>query len=87
MCLFCLAARKEGDLAACYFGESGKNMHCRCKEHISKFNSKSAKVQSKSSFVKHLVSKHGGRDRNRSLMNILNLKYWKLLQDVLRREP
>ena len=26
---------------ASYYGESGKNMHCRSKEHVSKFNSKS----------------------------------------------
>ena len=40
-------------------------MHCRCKEHVSKFNSKSAKIQSESAFVKHLVSKHGGKYQNR----------------------
>ena len=39
---------------ACY-GESGKNMHCRSKEHVSKFNSKSEKVRSESPFFKHLM--------------------------------
>ena len=38
-CMVHLVAGKEGELATCYFGESGKYMHYRCKEHVSKFNS------------------------------------------------
>ena len=41
---------------ACYYGESAKNMHCRSKEHVSKFNSKSEKVRSESAFYKHLLN-------------------------------
>ena len=46
---------------ACYYGESAKNMHCRSKEHVSKFNSKSEKVRSESAFYKHLLNTHGGK--------------------------
>ena len=35
-------------------------MHCRLKEHISKFSSKTKKVQTESAFFKHLQSKHEG---------------------------
>ena len=49
-CLLCLQAENEGLMATNYYGESGKNMHCRAKEHISKFDSKSQKLQNKSSF-------------------------------------
>ena len=48
--------------SATYYGESAKNMHCRCKEHESKFNSKNAKTRSESAFHKHLVTAHGDRD-------------------------
>ena len=50
-------------MATSYFGESGKNMDCRSREHISKFNSKSKKLQNESAFLKHLESSHGGRDK------------------------
>ena len=36
-------------------------MHCRAKEHITKFNSKSQKLQNESAFFKHLENSHGGR--------------------------
>ena len=42
-CLSCLRAGRQADVTAylecaCYYGESAKNMHCRSKEHVSKFN-------------------------------------------------
>ena len=37
-------------------------MHCRGKEHVSKFSSKSRKVQVESAFIKHLESSHEGKD-------------------------
>ena len=39
-----------------------KNAHCRCKEHVSKFNSKTAKTREESAFFKHLMNSHGGKD-------------------------
>ena len=39
-CKLCLLDGRSGALSATYYGESGKNMHCRAKEHLSKFNSK-----------------------------------------------
>ena len=64
-CLKCLGAGRPADVTAylkcaCYYGESAKNMHCRSKEHVSKFNSKSEKIRAESAFYKHLMSSHGG---------------------------
>ena len=39
-----------------------KKAHCRCKEHVSKFNSKTAKTREESAFFKHLMNSHGGKD-------------------------
>ena len=48
-------------MSTSYYGESGKNMHCRSREHISKLNSKSEKIPNESAFLKHLETSHGGR--------------------------
>ena len=66
-CRSCLMAGRPADAtaylkSATYYGESAKNMHCRSKEHESKFNSKNAKTRSESAFHKHLVTAHGDRD-------------------------
>ena len=66
-CRNCLMAGRPADAtaylkSATYYGESAKNMHCRSKEHESKFNSKNAKTRSESAFHKHLVTAHGDRD-------------------------
>ena len=66
-CRSCLMAGRPADAtaylkSAAYYGESAKNMHCRSKEHESKFNSKNAKTRSESAFHKHLVTAHGDRD-------------------------
>ena len=60
-CLSCLRAGRPADVTAylkcaCYYGESAKNMHCRSKEHVAKFNSKSEKTRAESAFYKHLVN-------------------------------
>ena len=65
-CLSCLRAGRQADVrayleCACYYGESAKNMHCRSKEHVAKFNSKSEKIQAESAFYKHLLSTLGGK--------------------------
>ena len=75
-CLLCLRAGRPSDVTrylegACYYGESGKNMHCRSKEHVSKFNSKSEKTRSESPFYKHLSNTHGGKDELKEFENYL----------------
>ena len=84
-CLVCLAAGKEGDLATCYFGESGKNMHCRSRKHVSKFNSKSVKYKKNLHMFKHLVSKHGGRDPNRSFYEYFKVEIMKAFRKPFTR--
>ena len=39
-------------------------MHCHAKKHLSKFNSKTEKTRSESTFYKHLVNTEGGKDKN-----------------------
>ena len=60
-------------------------MHCRCKEHVSKFNSKSAKIQSESAFVKHLVSKHGGKDQNKRFEEYFKVEILKAFRKPFTR--
>ena len=64
-CLLCLQAGKSGDMASTYYGESGKNMHCRAKEHASKFHSKKEHIRNESAFHKHIEKTHGGRDNSK----------------------
>ena len=40
-------------------------MHCRAKEHLSKFNSKKDHIRKESAFIKHLENTHGGRDQEK----------------------
>ena len=63
--------------AACYYGQSGKNAHCRCKEHVSKFNSKTAKTREESAFYKHLMSSHGGKDEDKEFDDYFEVKILK----------
>ena len=72
-CLLCLRDGREGKMSTSYYGESGKNMHCRSREHISKFNSKSTKLQNESAFLKHLESSHGGRDKAKSFSEYFDI--------------
>ena len=60
-------------MATSYFGENGKNMHCRSREHISKFNSKSKKLHNESAFLKHLESSNGGRDKAKHLSDFFDI--------------
>ena len=46
--------------------QSGKNAHCRIKEHVSKFSSKTAKVREESAFFKHLENTHGGKAEDKT---------------------
>ena len=81
-CLLCLRAGRPGDVTrylegACYYGESAKNMHCRSKEHVSKFNSKSEKVRSESAFYKHLLNTHGGKADNKDFSDYFEVQILK----------
>ena len=48
-------------------------MHCRLKEHVSKFSSKSQKIREESAFYKHLESTHGGKDEIKTFADFLSL--------------
>ena len=81
-CLLCLRAGRPGDVTnyiecACYYGESAKNMHCRSKEHVSKFNSKSEKVRSESAFYKHLLNTHGGKEDEKEFSDYFEIQILK----------
>ena len=78
-CLSCLRAGRPADVTAylkcaCYYGESAKNMHCRSKEHVAKFNSKSEKTRAESAFYKHLVNSHGGKAANKSFSDYFEIQ-------------
>ena len=76
-CLICLKDGKSGDMSTCYYGESGKNMHCRSKEHLSKFNSKTEHIRSESAFYKHLLNTHGGKDNNKTFSDYFSIEILK----------
>ena len=81
-CLLCLQAGRPADVTnylncACYYGQSGKNMHCRSKEHVSKFNSKSEKIRAESAFYKHLVNSHGGKSDDKAFSDYFEIKILK----------
>ena len=80
--LCCLRAGRPADVTAysdcaCYYGESAKNMHCRSKEHVTKFNSKSEKIRAESAFYKHLVNSHGGKSDTRLFLTISKSQFSK----------
>ena len=83
-CRLCLAAGRAADVThlecACYYGQTGKNMHCRSKEHVSKFNSKSEKIRSESAFYKHLMSSHGGKSDEKTFNDYFEIKILKAYQ-------
>ena len=65
-CIPCLKAGRSGDMASTYYGESGKNMHCRAKEHDSKSHRRKKHIQNQSAFYKHIENTHGGRDNSKT---------------------
>ena len=85
---FCsLAAGRAADVAhlecACYYGQTGKNLHCRSKEHVSKFNSKSEKIRSESAFHIYcrIMHKNANNVKLRGIV-LLDSRYvviWELL--------
>ena len=87
-CRSCLRAGRPADvtsLCACYYGESAKNMHCRCKEHESKFNSKSEKTRLESAFYKHLVTAHGGKDPEKKFSDYFEVEILKAYKKPFSR--
>ena len=76
-CKLCLLDGKSGSMSATYFGESGKNMHCRSKEHLSKFNSKTEHIRKESAFIKHLENSHGGRSPEKEFSDYFNIEILK----------
>ena len=84
-CKLCLEAGKTETLATCYYGESGKNIHCRAKEHISKFNSTKEKTRSESAFIKHLDSSHGGKTGIKSFSDYFSIKVLKAYQKAFTK--
>ena len=89
-CLSCLRAGNPCDLSAflkcaCYYGESAKNMHCRSKEHVAKFNSKSEKIRAESAFYKHLVNSHGGKDEDKNFSDYFEIQVLKAYRKPFTR--
>ena len=80
--MLCLKAGRPADVShylecACYYGQSAKNMHCRSKEHVSKFNSKSEKIRAESAFFKHLMNSHGGKSAAKSFSDYFEIQILK----------
>ena len=73
----CLKDGRSEDLSATYFGASGKNMHCRSKEHVSKFNSKKQHIRKEFAFFKHLVNTHWGRDERKTFSDYFEIEIMK----------
>ena len=89
-CLLCLGAGRPSDVTrylecACYYGESGKNMHCRSKEHVSKFNSRSEKLRSESPFFKHLMNTHGGKNDDKEFYDYFEVQILKAYKKPFTR--
>ena len=71
---------------ACYFGETGCNMHKRMKEHLTKFRSKNMETRESSAFYKHIESEHGGVKQGESFETYFpTVKIVKAYTKVLNR--
>ena len=60
-------------------------MHCRCKEHECKFNSKNEKTRSESAFYKHLVTAHGGKDPEKKISDYFEVEILKAYKKPFTR--
>ena len=84
VCKLCLLAVEPESTE--YDGETGKNMHCRCKEHVSKYNSKQVHIKQESTFIKHLINKHEEIDINtEKFENVYDVKVVKAYRKVMTR--
>ena len=84
VCKLCLLAGEPEPTE--YDGETGRNMHCRCKEHVSKYNSKKDHIKKESTFIKHLINKHEEIDINtEKFENVYDVKVVKAYRKVMTR--
>ena len=60
-------------------------MHCRSKEHVSKFSSKSEKIRSESAFYKHLVNTHGGVTAGKTFSDYFEIQILKAYKKPFTR--
>ena len=60
-------------------------MHCRSKEHIAKFNSKSEKIRGESAFYKHLVNSHGGKSPEKNFSDYFEIQILKTYRKPFTR--
>ena len=71
---------------ACYFGETGQNMHTRIKVHESKFKSKLLRICEGSAFYIHMMNKHSDVEiEGKSLDPFFEVNILKAYQKVLTR--
>ena len=83
-CKLCLLAGEPESTE--YDGETGKNMHSRCKEHVSKYNSKQLHIKKESPFIKHLENKHKDVDSTKEKFeNVYDVKVVKSFRKVITR--
>ena len=62
-----------------------KNMHCRSKEHVSKFNSKVQAKREESAFYKHMETTHGGIQPNQTFGDLFDIKVLKAYKKPFTR--
>ena len=60
-------------------------MHCRSKEHVAKFNSKSEKTRAESPFYKHLVNSHEGKDPDKKFSDYFEVQILKAYRKPFTR--
>ena len=89
-CFSCVRAGRPADVTAhlkcaCYCAESAKNMHCRSKEHVAKFNSESEKTRAESSFYKHLANSHGGKAAHKNFSDYFEIQILKAYKKPFTR--
>ena len=61
-------------------------MHCRCKEHVSKYNSKQLHIKKESPFIKHLENKHENIDTvTEKFENLYDVKVMKAYRKLITR--
>ena len=56
-----------------------------CKEHVTKFNSKSEKIRAESAFYKHLVNSHGGKADDKNFSDYFEFTILKAYRKPLTR--
>ena len=60
-------------------------MHCRSKEHVAKFNSKSEKTRAESAFYKHLANSHGGKAADKNFSDYFEIQILKAYKKPFTR--